>query len=170
MDDREFEKVFWVIQPQLMRYALTQLDPSAAEDAVSSTFETLLNKELAFPASEGEERRLRALAYEVLGGHIRNEYRSRKRRRALVDRIGLLGARGESYRDIADGIAEQGTIDYWLGQLSVEDQRVILLFNAGLDAVEIAQVLDCTAAAAAKRRSRARDRLRRIVNLERGTT
>lgn len=170
MDDGEFEKVFWVIQPQLMRYALTQLDLSAAEDAVSSTFETLLSKELAFPASDGEERRLRALAYEVLGSHVRNEYRSRKRRQALMDRIGLLGARRESSRDIADDIAEQDAIDYWLGQLSVEDQQVILLFNAGLKAAEIAQVLGCTPDAAAKRRGRARDRLRRIVNKERGTT
>ncbi|WP_460829234.1 RNA polymerase sigma factor [Nocardioides hungaricus] len=170
MDDREFEKVFWVIQPQLMRYAQTRLDVAAAEDAVSGTFVSLLRKKLPYPTSEGEERQLRALAYEVLAGHVRNEYRSRQRRHALLDRIGRLGHGRESTHDTTLEIVGRDTVDHWLGQLSVEDRQVILLYNAGLDIAETARVLGCTPAAAAKRRTRARNRLRIIVDKERGTT
>lgn len=173
MEEREFEKLFWVIQPQLMRYARTRLDFAAAEDAVSNTLMTLLAKTLEFPSNEAEERALRILAFQVLNGHIRNEYRSRQRRQALVERVGTLSPRPESVDsagvDIAAEVVEQSAIDHWLGQLSAEDQQVILLFNAGLQAAEIAEVLGCSVAAAAKRRARARNRLRAIVTKERGT-
>ena len=170
MDDREFEKVFWVIQPQLMRYALTQLDPSGAEDAVADTMVSLLRKRLDYPTNESEERRLRALAYEVLNGHVRNEYRSRTRRQALMDRISRLAARPEATGEAGSELEAQSAVEYWTGQLSAEDQQVVMLFNAGFDAKETASILGCSPAAAAKRRTRARNRLREIVERERGTT
>lgn len=169
MDDPEFEKVFWMIQPQLMRYALTQLDTAGAEDAVSGTFLTLWRKQLRFPSSEVEERQLWALAYEVLNGYVRNEYRARRRRFALTGRISRLDSQSELVPDVGAAIAHQGEVEYWIGQLSVDDQRVVLLFNAGFDTDELAQILGCTPAAAAKRRTRARNRLREIVSKERGT-
>jgi RNA polymerase sigma factor (sigma-70 family) len=168
VDAREFEKVFWVLQPQLLRHARYQLDPTGAEDVVAETLTTLWVKSLPYPTSVDEERGLRALAYQVLGGHIRNEYRSRRRRRALADRVvaqpvdGI--ARGVSTADVDD----EAAIQHWLHQLSVDDREVILLFNAGFDLAESAQILGCSFAAAAKRRTRARDRLRTVVERERG--
>ena len=168
MEAREFEKVFWVLHPQLLRHARYQLDPAGAEDVVAETLTTLWTKSLPYPASDDEERGLRALAYQVLSGHIRNEYRSRRRRRALSDRVTAYAGEDLS-RDISPvDVDEEAAVHHWLRQLSVDDREVILLFNAGFDLAESAQILGCSPAAAAKRRSRARDRLRAIVERERG--
>lgn len=169
MDEREFEKVFWVIQPQLMRYALTQLDAHAAEDAVSSTLLTLWRKQLSVPADDVEDQQLRSLAYKVLNGVIKNEYRSRRRRQALADRVGAFERHPKEGADASDQIVGQNAVTHWLSQLSLDDQQIVLLFNAGFGTEEIAQILGCSIAAAAKRRTRARVRLRAIVNKERGT-
>lgn len=168
MDAREFEKVFWVLQPQLLRHARHQLDPAGAEDVVAETLTTLWVKSLPLPTSDDEERGLRALAYQVLGGHIRNEYRSRRRRRALAERVVAQPVDGIA-RDVSpDDVDDDGAIRHWLGQLSVDDREVILLFNAGFDLAESARILGCSFSAAAKRRTRARERLRAIVERERG--
>ena len=87
----------------------------------------------------------------------------------LLDRLGSLSSHSAHERDVSERIAEQSAIDHWLGQLSVDDQRVVLLFNAGFENDEIARILGCSPAAAAKRRTRARSRLQTIVNKERGT-
>lgn len=168
MEAYEFEKVFWVLQPQLLTYARYQLDPAGADDVVAETLTTLWVKSLPYPVTDEEDRGLRALAYQVLGGHIRNEYRSRRRRRALSERAMAqpsdAGAGGVSQTDVED----EAAIDHWLQQLSVDDREVILLFNAGFEIAEMARILGCSAAAAAKRRTRARDRLRAIVEREKG--
>lgn len=169
MDDREFEKVFWVLQPQLMRHARLHLDPSAAEDAVSMTLLTLWGKSLPYPTDEVAERRLRSLAYVVLTGHIRNEHRSRRRRQSLVDRMTLItGTQHQPRTDASEGLLQRESIRYWLSKLRLADRMVITLFNEGFDTEEIAQILNCSVAAAAKRRTRARKRLRAIVDDERG--
>lgn len=168
MEAREFEKVFWVLHPQLLRHARYQLDPAGAEDAVAETLTTLWVKSLPLPASDEEERGLRALAYQVLGGHIRNEYRSRRRRRALAERVIAQPMESFAKGASAADIDEEAAIHHWLQQLSSDDREVILLFNAGFDLAESARILGCSFAAAAKRRTRARDRLRAIVERERG--
>ena len=163
LDDPEFEKVFWVLQPQLMRYALAQLDPHGAEDAVSETLLSLLRKSLPNPETDGERRGLRTLAFQVLSGHISNEYRSRRRRQGLSAR---LAARGEVPGECPgpeQKVSEQSNVDYWLSRLSVPHRQIVLLFNAGFGHDEVASILGCTSAAAAKRRHRALERLRTIV-------
>lgn len=168
MEQREFEKVFWALHPQLLRHARYQLDPAGAEDVVAETLTTLWVKSLPVPTSEEEERGLRALAYQVLGGHIRNEYRSRRRRRALSERVIAQPSDSVARGMSADDVDDEAAIHSWLQQLSDDDREVILLFNAGFDLTESARILGCSFAAAAKRRTRARERLRAIVERERG--
>ena len=168
MEAREFEKVYWVLHPQLLRHARYQLDPAGAEDVVAETLTTLWTKSLPYPTTDDEERGLRALAYQVLGGHIRNEYRSRRRRRALSERVTAYVGDGAPGGVTPDDVEDEAAIQHWLQQLSVDDREVILLFHAGCDLAESARILGCPTAAAAKRRSRARDRLRAIVERERG--
>src|SRR4051794_19964430 len=156
--------MFWVLQPQLMRYAMTQLDVHAAEDAVSAALLVLWRKPLKAPADGGEDRQLRALAYKVLNGVIKNEYRSRRRRQALADRIGALEGAAKEEPGASDQIVGQDAVAHWLSRLSSDDQQIVQLFNAGFGTEEIAEILDCSVAAAAKRRTRARVRLRGIVN------
>ncbi|WP_183407934.1 sigma-70 family RNA polymerase sigma factor [Nocardioides marmoriginsengisoli] len=155
-----------MLQPPLLRFARNQLDPAGAEDVVAETLTTLWGKDLAFPESPEEERGLHALAYQVLTGHIRNEYRSRRRRKALAERLVAqpvkVAATGRSATDVDD----EARVTYLLQQLSVDDREVILLFNAGFDLGDTARILGCSTAAAAKRRTRARGRLREIVDKE----
>jgi RNA polymerase sigma factor (sigma-70 family) len=170
LEDREFERVFWVLQPQLLRYACAQLDRATAEDVVSSTLMTLHRKSLASPRDEGEERAVRALAYKILVGHITNEYRSRRRRHALTVR--LFGPdKGIGHVPSPESmVVGQSTLDAWLDRLSADDRRVVLLFNAGFDVREMAEILGCSESAAAKRRTRARERLRSMIDVERELT
>jgi RNA polymerase sigma factor (sigma-70 family) len=170
LEDLVFERVFWVLQPQLLRYACAQLDRGTAEDVVSSTLMTLHRKTLPAPVDGGEERALRALAYKVLVGHITNEHRARRRRQALTVR--LLGPdRGTGHVPSPEPIVVgQSTVDSWLDGLSADDRRVVLLFNAGFDVGEMAEILGCSESAAAKRRTRARERLRRMIEVERELT
>ncbi|WP_300680034.1 sigma-70 family RNA polymerase sigma factor [Nocardioides sp.] len=170
MNEHEFEKVFWVVQPQLVRFALTQLDRAGAEDAVSNTLLALWRKDLDYPEDAVAERQLQSLAFQVLSGHVSNEYRSRRRRRALLDRLATL-REGElvAAGDIAGDAAAQAESNQWLGRLSPADRQVITLFNEGFDIEETARILGCSASAASKRRTRARDRLRAIVTADHAT-
>ena len=166
MDDLEFEKVFWVLQPQLVRFAAAQLDWASADDVVSSTLLSLVQKSLTYPTDEAEERQLRTLAFRVLIGHIQNEQRSARRRRALSTKL-LTRHRPDEMVPPPDGdVLERSRVDGWIAQLPADDQSVILLFNAGFDIREIAEILGCSSEAAAKRRTRARDRLRNIIEAE----
>lgn len=167
MDDLEFEKVFWVLQPQLLHYASSHLDRAAAEDAVSNTLLSLLRKPLAYPRDDGEERGLRSLAFKILIGHISNEHRSRRRRQALSIRLTSREQGMTTEPSPEATVIGQATVDTWLDRMSPSDRHIILLFNAGFDARELANILGCSEAAAAKRRARARDRLKAMIDNER---
>ena len=166
MEAVDFEKVFWTLQPPLLRYASLHLDAGGADDVVSETFVTLWGKDLPLPSTAVEERQLRALAYQVLTGHIRNEHRSRRRRAATSDRL-VQRPVETSAPDHAREHAEHDAVAHWLGRLSSEDRTAVLLFNAGFDLEETATILGCSYAAAAKRRTRAKARLRAVVERER---
>lgn len=169
MDEREFEKVFWELQPQLVRHARHHLDADAAEDAAAETLLTLWRKQLDFPADAVAARQLRALAFQVLLGVVRNEHRSRRRRRDLRGAIhAQVVVIGEQSLDVAVSSASRSAIDHWLGQLPPAERDVMLLVNAGFTVGEVAQVLGCTDAAVAKRRTRAKKRLRELLLQERG--
>lgn len=167
MDEREFEKVFWELQPQLVRHARHHLDADAAEDAASETLLALWRKELPFPRDEAAGRQLRALAFQVLIGVIRNEHRARRRRKNLRSALDAQAVvRPDATHDsllVVAGLA----VDHWLGQLPESEREVMLLANAGFGVDEIAHILGCSTAAAAKRRTRAKARLRTIVEAER---
>jgi DNA-directed RNA polymerase specialized sigma24 family protein len=60
-------------------------------------------------------------------------------------------------------VVGQDTVNVWLARLPQGDRDVILLFNAGFDVREASEILGCSEAAAEKRRSRARARLRVMI-------
>jgi RNA polymerase sigma factor (sigma-70 family) len=161
----EFEKVYWELHPGLLGYARGQLDDAAAHDAVAATFLTLWQKDLAYPVDDGAARRLTALAYEVLRGHVTNEYRSRERRTALWRRLVSDGERIVDSVRHSDGAS---SVRYWLGRLSDADRHVIALFNVGYSVEEMAEILGCSVPAAARRRDRAKARLREIITTDGG--
>jgi RNA polymerase sigma factor (sigma-70 family) len=166
VDEREFEKVYWELHPQLLRHAKHYLDPTGAEDIASVTMWKVWDEGLAYPASVEEQRELRAFAFRVLTNNIRNEYRARKRRKNLRNALAAQEAIRPQYQDDTAATDSRLTIDRWLSLLSESDRDVILLFNAGFTAEKIANILGCSPSAAAKRCSRARTRLRSIVEAE----
>lgn len=102
VDDDQFGRLFRVLQPQLMRHAEAQLDWAAAQDVVSATLTTMWMKSTELRiAGDGIEREVRALAFTVLRGEIRNEYRARKRRADLTRRTALMDPRPEASHQTA---------------------------------------------------------------------
>lgn len=152
-----------MIQPRLMKYATAQFDAATAEDIVSESLLVLYRKQPPLPRTEGEERALRALAFEILYGLIRNEHRAKRRRMALVERLIAHRELPGAAPSHEMAISERSHAAQVLGRLSPDDRDVLLLFNAGFDASEMAQILGCSTEAAAKRRHRARARLREIL-------
>ena len=163
MQDEDFEQLYWQLQPKLLGYALGLLDESAAYDAVAATFETLLRKKATLG---GEFPQQQALAFSILRGHVSHEYRSRRRRTSLRLHIARQPDPGRT-RDIADDIASESALRSWLAALPESDRHVIALFNSGHSTQEIAELLGCSLAAAARRRDRAKNRLRTIVERDR---
>jgi hypothetical protein len=96
VDDDEFESHVWSLQGRFRQYAQRRLgaDPAAAEDVVAETLLTLWRKGLAAPADEAQRRHLRAMAFLVLNGHIRNHLRARRRHQALTAAVGQAAACG----------------------------------------------------------------------------
>jgi DNA-directed RNA polymerase specialized sigma24 family protein len=64
-------------------------------------------------------------------------------------------------------VVGQHTVNAWLTRLPPGDRDVILLFNAGFNLREASEILGCSEAAAEKRRSRARERMRVMIEDER---
>lgn len=161
MDETDFEQLYWQLQPRLLGYAKGLLDDAAAYDAVAATFETLLRKKITL-ISDSDFQQAQALAFAILRGHVSHEYRSHKRRTSLRTRLALQPHPTHD-RDIADEIASASVLNQWMASLSESDRHLIALFNAGHSTRELADLLGCTVAAAARRRDRAKKRLRTII-------
>lgn len=162
VDDDEFEHVYDEFRSMLLRGARRRLDESAAHDVVAATFETLWRKDLAYPGDDaGQWRRLAALARAVLEGHVYNEYRSRRRAESLRRRLAELDP--ETEPDPYTHVELTETMGSCLRQLSDADRAVIALFLAGSDTAQLATSLGCSEGAAARRRDRARQRLRTLM-------
>lgn len=165
MDRQEFEKFYWEIYPELLRFARRQGVSDDAEDVVANAFLTLWRKDLPAVITDDEFRGLRALAYEVVRGHLLNEQRSRLRRRALGDRLA-----SQMRSRLQETAVQPASVEELLSRLSPADREVVLLTHAGFVSGEIAQILKIPRAAAEKRQSRAKKRLRAIMESERGQT
>lgn len=166
MEREEFAEVARRLQPRLLRYARMYLDSAAAEDVVQETLLGLWLKSLAPRDPRSGPRNPNALAHLILVGRIRNEYRARARLKAAMPSLaGDQAARSASLAGV-DQVDEWEAVRYFLDQLSPEDREVVLLYSNGLTIDETAAVLGCSSAAAAGRRTRARNRLRAIRDRE----
>lgn len=164
MDSQEFEKFYWATYTELLGYARSQTGSDSADDVVANTFFTLWRKDLDYPRSDLEHRKLRAFAYAVLRGHVQNDKRSRARQRSLTEKFGAhLGTTTPA--SSSDEI--ESTIANSLRQLTEKDREIVLLFHAGFSTREIAEILHISPHSAQKRQSRAKSRLRAILEKER---
>ncbi|MDQ3521792.1 MAG: hypothetical protein M3434_05595 [Gemmatimonadota bacterium] len=104
------------------------------------------------PADEAQRRHLRAMAFLVLNGHIRNHLRARRRHQALTAAVGQAATWGGVHEDAesADALLES-----WLVLLPEGDREILRLRMAGFTAAEVSARLGCSNSAAAKRSARA---------------
>lgn len=152
-----------MLRPRLLRYAVAQLDPATSEDMVAETLLAIYRKDLAYPRDPGEVRGLYALAFAILAGLIANEYRARRRRTALTEKLVSRLEFPATVPSHEERLTGQWEVVDLLRLIPQADRSVLLLFNAGFTTDEVADILGCSPAAAAKRRTRAKARLQSML-------
>ena len=159
--EAEFEALYHRHYRHVLGYCGRRVPSSDVQDAVADTFLVAWRRFDEVPAGDAERPWLYGVAYRVIG----NQRRSESRRRRLTDRVGGVRAphiespdlqvvRREADRDVMAALAE----------LNAADREVVLLnLWEELTGPEIARVLGISEAAVRKRTSRARKRLKRLL-------
>src|SRR3954447_14602893 len=145
---------------RVLGYALRRVGrPEDAADVVAETFLVAWRRLGEVP----EEPRTRLWLYGVARRVLANQRRGERRRTALGQR--LAADLAASVPDHAPGVAERLRYGHALDQLGERDREVVLLSAwEGLEPREIAEVLGVSAVAARSRLSRARARLRVLLD------
>ncbi len=161
MTQDEFADFFRRMYPRLVAFASRTGDHHQAHDLAARALETVWTKNPAGPVDDEQRARLDALAFAILRGLMRNDRRSNRRRSALLRRVAQLDGREPTHVD-----PEPPSWPDWFTRLPAADRELLLLVADGFSTDEIAQILGCTRAAAAKRLSRARQRVRDVAGAE----
>ena len=154
-----FDDHFRAAFPALLRYAQRQVGAADAEDLAAMTLEVIWNKNLAAPRDEVERRQLMNLSYRVLEGLIRNRTRAQATYRQALVRVGSLAE--VTTTDLVEVIVFDEWPE-WTRPLALNDRQILELVIDGYRAGEIAELLDCTPAAASMRIQRATKKARKL--------
>lgn len=154
---RRFEDVFAAYHQRIYAYCRRRADAGMARDAASETFLVAWRRIEDIPAGDQALPWLYGVARRVLA----NQYRSRKRQRRLVLRIG--GQRSDPVPDpetqVLRRAEEQEVVDA-LSRLRPADQELLrLAVWEELPHGEIGEILGCSAHAVDQRIRRASQRL-----------
>jgi RNA polymerase sigma-70 factor (ECF subfamily) len=155
-----FRHVYAEHVDRVLGYALRRVD--RAEDAADVVAETFL---IAWRrlGDVPEEPRTRLWLYAVARRVLANQRRGDRRRTALGER--LAHDLAASVPDHATGVTERVRYGRAVDQLAERDREVILMHAwEGLEPREIAEVLGVSAVAVRSRLSRARARLRALLD------
>lgn len=143
---------------ELLRFAARRVDPETARDVISEVFVVAWRR-----IEEVPRRHPRAWLFGVARFVLANEVRAQGRRDNLITAASDLFPTYEP--DVADGIATNASARWLLAQLSETDRELLMLTEQdGLSPSEAARVLNCSAATARVRLSRARRRLRALYD------
>ena len=152
-----FDRLYRDHYDHVFAYCLRRTTRANAEDAAAEVFTIAWRKFADIPHGERARSWLYGVAYRVLS----HQWRSSKRFRRLVDRVGGLGeepAPGPEAQVVRN--SEDRRVLEAASRLSAPDQEILRL--AGWEALpheEIADVLGISVAAVAQRFSRAKKRL-----------
>lgn len=155
--DVVFSEVFRTTYPDVLAFMRRRVDGDVAEDLAAEVFAIAWNRWADVP------REVRPWLFGVARNVLADDRRARGRRDRLALRIGT--ERVPTHDDPMS--AATSTLDLHLAwaRLSDADREVLALVTwDGLTGREAAQVLRCTRAAFSVRLSRARRRLRRLVD------
>jgi RNA polymerase sigma-70 factor (ECF subfamily) len=161
MDDAEgrFRALFESTYPALARYARHRgLSRADADDLVAGTYEVAWRRLDVVPAGDGTLPWLLTVERNLL----RNQWRRRRRERAVMERLGPPRDDGSEMPTVS-----WQDIRHALDRLSDEDRELILLIAwDGLAPAQAAIVLGLTPGAARTRLHRARGRLAQLLDIE----
>ncbi len=163
--DEEFARLVVTHRHALVRYGLRRLDdPAAVEDFVAETFVVVWRRFSELPRREEELFWL----YGIGGRVMANLQRGRHRSMRLESRLALERETDADQRYREDDIE---TLMIALGELTSDERELIqLVYWERLSYREIGTTLGCSEKAAGVRVSRARARLRDLVNQHRSGT
>lgn len=153
-----FEAVYRRTYEQILGYAVRRCSsPEDAADVVAETYVIAWRRIIELPDGEAGKLWLYGVARRVLANHRRSERRRLTRHTELTDEIEHLYAAPSDH-------SEQHGVDEAMDMLADSDREVLALtLWEGLDAGEIATVLDCSRNAARIRLHRARKRFAKAL-------
>jgi RNA polymerase sigma factor (sigma-70 family) len=155
-DEEAFTAMFRLHYPRVLAFVSRRTDQARAHDVVAETFATAWRHFGRLP-----EEPLPWL-YRVARNSLANEERSARRQTRLAERIGRRGV--EAAPDHAASVVTDAGLREALGRLSRTDREALLLIAwEGLDHVDAARVMGCSAVAFKVRLHRARKRLARLL-------
>lgn len=154
--DLVFSEVFRALYPDVLRYLQRRADPAVAEDLAAEVFAVAWRRWADVP------REVRPWLFGVARNLLAEDRRVQGRRRRLELRLGAERAPG--WDEMAGAGAALDLRAAW-ERLSDGDREVLALVAwDGLTGREAAQVLGCTRGAFSVRLTRARRRLRRLLD------
>ena len=155
--EQRFQQLFNDYHRQVYAYCRRRIDEGSAQDCASETFLVAWRRIDSVPSGDRALRWLYAVARRVLA----NKFRSRRRSRDLITRLGGLAAnrpptpdteavRSDENREVLEALARLRPKDQELLRLAVWEE---------LPHGQVGEVLGCSAHAAGQRIRRAEDRL-----------
>ncbi|MFI6292218.1 RNA polymerase sigma factor [Nonomuraea sp. NPDC050790] len=156
-DDERYAALYHRHYSTVLRYAARRVGRDAAPDVAARAFTDAFRRLDQAPA---ERRAERVWLLGIARGHVSNEWRGRRRRQALTDRLAVW--RAPPVEQGLDGeIVTRLAFHEALARLAGKDREALRLFYwEGLSVEEAATVAGCRAGTMATRLSRARARLR----------
>ncbi|WP_193106606.1 RNA polymerase sigma factor [Brachybacterium sp. FME24] len=159
-DEQRFTALFDDAYTDVLRFVRRRHGEDGAEDVVSDTFLTAWRRLDDLPTDHGNAR---AWLFGIARGTLANSRRGAHRRQALGIRLAAI--EGSSAAPLDDSAAL--TIDLaraWRYLSATDQETLALAVLDGLTSAQAARVLSTTAVAFRLRLSRARRRLRRLVD------
>ncbi len=157
--DIRFERLYQQYHPEVLAYCLRRMNRSDAEDVASEVFTVAWRRIHEVPTGD----RTLAWLYGVAHRALANRWRSIRRYRRLLGKIGGLGVSQPALPEtvVLRGLDEQQLLDA-LARLRWRDQEVLRLATwEKLPHRGIAELLGCSEVAVGQRIARAKKRLTR---------
>lgn len=156
-DEAWFERLYERNQPLVRAYCVRRVGSIDAQDIESQVFAVAWRRRDDMPDQDRELPWLYGVARRTLGHH----WRSTARARRLAEKAGVVPTEPSPGPEVvAAASAEHALVREALAGLKPADREVLMLAAwEGLTHAEIAEVVDCSLAAADKRVARATSRL-----------
>jgi RNA polymerase sigma-70 factor (ECF subfamily) len=158
MSPEEFNRVFRAQLPMISAYLSRRVPSSEVEDLASDLFEIAWSKKEQIP--QGFEL---PWLYKTARYLVSNFHRKQSGRNSILARLAKPVA-APSAESIA--LADMELSDAFAGLIAVEREIISLWAMEGLSNAEIAKVLEMSENAAAIRLTRAKQKLKGLLNLE----